>query len=502
VDNSNPAYVEFTLADGTKIKVPKYNESPRFLTFGFKASGNPLALIYDIAGTVEDSVISVRIPYVLANGKVLVPAFTVEGSEVLIEDELQQSGVDSVDFSSPVVYTVKNQAGESKTYTVRVSSFTGLPIVFINTKDRAPIVSKDDYVDATIRIIEDPNSSGVFSSEMKIKGRGNSTWGMPKKPYKMKFDEKTSLLGEPKDKEWVLLANYVDNTSLRNETALFMGRLSLLDWTPRTHFVEVFLNEVYDGTYQLCEQIKIAEDRVNVTDDGYLLEVDFRAAAENEIYFKPTNLNNYVVIKEPDVALNDARYNWIQDYVANVDALLYAENFDPATGYAQYVDIPSFVDWYLINEITKNNDSRMYSSCYMNIAPNGKLKMGPLWDFDHSIGNGDLTVTGIGLPTGFWVAQSAWFSKLIKDPAFITQVKTRLAYFKSRKNDILNTINNNAAYLKYSVIENNNRWETFYTVYYNPNNYAVWGAYDNEVQYMKNWLDTRFDWLEQAFNEM
>ena len=326
VDNAHPGYVELTLADGvTKIRVTRFSESPRFLSFGFRASDNPAALVYDVAGTVEDSVIRVSIPHVMENGKTLIPVFAIAGSGVSIGKAPQQSGVNSADFSSPVIYTVTHSSGATKRYTVRVTSFTGLPVVFINTKDRAPIVSKDDYVDATIRIIGTPDNGGDFSGEMKIKGRGNSTWGMPKKPYKMKFDQKTSLLGEPKDKEWVLLANYVDNTSLRSETAFFIGRLSLLEWTPRTHFVEVFLNEVYDGTYQLCEQIKIAEDRVNVTDDGYLLEVDFRAAGENEIYFKPTNLNNYVVIKEPDVALNDARYHWIQDYVANVDALLYAK---------------------------------------------------------------------------------------------------------------------------------------------------------------------------------
>ena len=81
-------------------------------------------------------------------------------------------------------------------------------------------------------------------------------------------------MGEPKDKSWVLLANYTDKTNLRNEASFFMGRISNLEWTPRTHFVELFMNEVYCGTYQLCEKIKIADSRVNITDDGYLMEID------------------------------------------------------------------------------------------------------------------------------------------------------------------------------------------------------------------------------------
>ena len=497
VDNTHDAYVEFTLAGGAKIKVPKYNEQPRFLTFGFKAADNPVALVYDVAGTVEDTVIKVLITHVMLNGKNLIPAFTVEGEEVLIGDEPQQSGVESVDFSVPVKYTVQNQSGQSKTYTVKVNSFTGLPVVFINTKDHAPIISKDDYLDATIRIIGTPDSGGDFSGEMKIKGRGNSTWGMPKKPYKMKFDKKTSLLGEPKDKEWVLLANYADKTNLRNETALFMGRLSLLEWTPRTHFVEVFLNDIYDGTYQLCEQIKIAEDRVNVTDDGYLLEVDAMNRMEaGDVYFQTSRL--LFNIKEPDTEKDSERYNGIKNYVTNVENLLYTESFDPGTGYAQYVDIPSFVDWYLINEIVKNVDAIMAMSCYLNIAPNGKLTMGPLWDFDIAIGN--VNYNGCENPTGLYIANAAWFIQLLKDPVFVAQVKARFEYFKSKKNEIWSNINSGAEYLKYSVIENNSRWQTLYK--YTWPNYAIWGAYDNEVQYMKTWLDTRFNWLEQEFSKL
>jgi hypothetical protein len=497
VDNSNSDYVEFTLANGeTKIKVPKYKELPRFLSFGFKMSDNPLALISDVDGTVEGDVIQILIPYLITAEK-LIPSFTIEGNDVSIGQESQQSGANSVDFSSPVIYTVSNHSGETKQYTVQVSSFTGLPLVFINTKNNATIASKDDYVDATIQIVEGSlGSSGNFSGEMKIKGRGNTTWSMPKKPYKMKFDKKTSLLGEPKDKEWVLLANYSDKTNLRNETAFFMGRSSRLEWTPRTHFVEVFINEVYNGTYQLCEQIKIAEDRVNVTDYGYLLEVDQLSRLDvGDVYFQTSRL--LFNIKEPDVEKDSDRYNWIKNYVTNVENMLYAENFDPETGYVQYVDIPSFVDWYLINEITKNNDAVMFSSCYMNIAPDGKLKMGPLWDFD--IGLGNINYNGNESPTGFWMATAAWFVQLLKDPVFVVQIKERFEYFKSRKTEIFENINSGATYLKYSVIENNNRWRTLYTSTW-PN-YAVWGAYDNEVQYMKNWLNTRFDWLEQAFKE-
>lgn len=464
-------------------------EAPIIKTFSFKSSKNPLTLISDVTFTIDNDVIHALIPNIISESE-FIPDFTFEGEQVIANGEVQVSGTSRVDFSSPVEYIVQNKTGQTKTYTVKVSVFTGLPMVFIYTKNNAPIVSKEDYVDGNIKIQE--NFDIKTLSEMRIKGRGNSTWSlMPKKPYRIKFNDKTSLLGYPADKDWILLANYADKSSLRNETALSMGRLSVLDWTPRTHFVEVFINDVYNGTYQLCEQIKIANDRVNVTDDGYLMEVDQLDRLDpGDVYFQtPRLLFN---IKDPDVDQDSDSYNWIKDYVTNVENLLYSENFDPIAGYSQFIDVPSFVDWYLINEITKNNDATMFSSCYLNIRPGEKLKMGPLWDFDISLGN--INYNNNELPTGWWIADAAWFKQLLKDPAFKEQVRTRFNYFKSKKEDIFTNINNNAAYLKWSVIENDNRWNTFYNQTW-PN-YAVWGNYNNEVQYMKNWLNARFDWLE------
>ncbi|GHV63734.1 hypothetical protein FACS1894199_00350 [Bacteroidia bacterium] len=492
--------IRTTLDNSVQIKVEQAGQIetlPRMLSFAFRASVNSLLLAQDITCNINesDSLISIRMPHVMES-KILVPEFTFDGQQVLVNGEAQTSGQNSIDFSAPVEYVVQNASGTSRKYTVRISSFTDLPVVFINTENSASINSKDNYVNATIRVVE--NSVTTTNSAVKIKGRGNSTWkNMPKKPYKMKFDSKTSLLGEPKDKEWVLLANYADKTALRNETSFFMGRLSQLAWTPRTHFVEVFINEVYNGTYQLCEQIKIATDRVNVTDDGYLMEVDQLERLEpGDVYFETPRLFFY--IKDPDVEYGSERYNWIKNYVSNVENLLYSENFEAETGYAQYVDISSFVDWYLINEITKNTDAAMYSSCYLHIAPNGKLKMGPLWDFDIGLGNVNYNTNNI--PTGLLIARAAWFKQLLKDPVFVAQVKTRFAYFKSKKNEIFSNINENAEYLKWSVIENNNRWNTLYVETW-PN-YAIWGNYDNEIQYMKNWLDARLEWLEQAFAGM
>ena len=384
-----------------------------------------------------------------------------------------------------------------------VHSFTGLPVMRITTAGGAPITSKETYLNAHMYFLEDVTTRApgeVIETDLQIKGRGNSTWTRwLKKPYRLKFYEKISLLGEHKDRSWVLLANFADKSALRNHTALYLGKISNLDYTPSSHFVDLTLNGRYDGTYELCEKIKISNHRVAVGDDGFLLEVDGRAPTKaDSCFFYVSHMTSPISIEEPDVQRGDANYNYAKNFVATADNVLYSNNFlDPGVGWKAYFDMDSFVDWYLINEITHNPDATMLYSCFMHFKRGGKITMGPIWDFDLAFGNTDYWDRG---PYDFWIKKSDWISRMFKDPAFVARVKERYDYFYSRKYDIMREIDETAVYLKRSIQENENRWGTFYD-YVKPN-YEVWGSYQNEVQSVKEWLNNRMDWLKEQFNKM
>lgn len=300
------ALITLTGADGT-VKTVTVTQgaaeelSPVIKSFRFRTAANAAKLPQDVVLEVGDGIISGRTSFVVEN-KVLVPEFEFEGEGVYMGSQEIASGETEVDFSGPVVLTVRNKGGEEREYRVSLVSFTGLPVVYIDTGG-IPVVSKEEYVAASLKVVDNNGlrPSGVFRGDVNIKGRGNSTWGMPKKPYRLKFDKKQSLLGEPKDKSWVLLANYMDNAcGIRNATAYAIGRLSCLEFTPTTHFVDVFLNDRYNGTYQLCEHMKISEDRVNVTDEGYLLEADQLDRLDpDDVYFRTERI--LMNIKDPDV---------------------------------------------------------------------------------------------------------------------------------------------------------------------------------------------------------
>lgn len=375
-----------------------------------------------------------------------------------------------------------------------------IPTMKINTENKAPIDSKDNYVNGNMEVFEynGDNDELVSSGKLQIKGRGNTTWTMPKKPYRVKLDEKLGLFDLPKSKHWTLLANYTDKSMLRNEIAFEMGRMSVLEWTPRTHFLNLILNGKLQGVYQLTEQIRIDKDRVNVTDDGYIIEVDSEdKVSRDDITFKTERL--LFTIKDPDVETNDNRYNWIKNHINMIENILYSDNFnDSETGYKTYIDIESFVDWYLINEIAKNPDACFYSSCYMNITPGGKLKMGPLWDFDIAFGSDYFLYYDVS-PNDFWVKPSAWINRMFLDPEFVDLVKTRFQYFKSKKSDIIHSLNQNAKYLKYAAVNNEVIWHTLLA---GENVDAIISRYEDEVRFVENWIIERFDWLDKAFGEL
>lgn len=472
-------------------------------SMSFKAEGNPYQLVNDAKCVIKgDSVVECWIPNIMPN-KQLVAHLDYIGDRCSIGGIDLVSDVTRCDYKQPMTLTVSSK-DTVKNYRVYVHSFTGLPVMWIETENRNEITSKDEYIRGTFKLVEDVQTRSpgdVIFDSLNIKGRGNSTWGMPKKPYRLKFDKKIALLDESPDKSWVLLNNYADKTMLRNYIAFWFGERSNLGYTPKSHFVELMLNGRYNGTYLLCEKLKISKSRVNVGNDGFLLEIDAKSDAD-DVTFNTEHLSVPINIKEPELTFRDSNYIFITDFVRKAENVLFSHNFtDVKDGWRKYMDMDSFVDWYLINEIAKNNDACFFTSCYMNLkreSGGGKLKMGPLWDFDRGYGN--VNYNGTYAVEGFWVNGASWYSRLFQDPVFVQKVKERFDYFYCLKYELMREINENFHYLKYAVLENENRWHTLY-VYTTPN-YDIWGNYENEVQSMKEWLSARLEWLKREFDKM
>lgn len=435
----------------------------------------------------------------------LVASYTFIGGNVLVNSNVQVTGESSNNFNKPVVYVASNvENSATKSFYVEISYFTGLPRILINTNN-TPINSKDDYVDGFVTVKGGLGFEDIAMQEMKIRGRGNSTWGHPKKPYQLKADSKSPMLNMLEDKKWLFLAEYSDKSLIRNKISLDLGAMSRLEYTPKGEYAEVFLNDEYNGTYLITQKVEVKSNRLNLPDNGYLVEIDqdYRLDAD-DVFFKPTiftqkHNENVFNIKEPSVDYNTAAFDLIKDYINNFEAALFGANFkDAQTGYQAYIDLPSFIDWYLVQEIAKSVDAKYYSSIYFNYipGPGGKIKMGPLWDFDLSYGNVDYANSQY--TNGFWIKENPWYKRLFEDPAFESEVKERFMYFYNNTNVILDKIDEYAKQLERAQGKNYEKWPTLGTyVWPNP---VYFDTHAEEVSHLKDWVTKRMEWLHGEFN--
>jgi hypothetical protein len=320
-----------------------------------------------------------------------------------------------------------------------VVDLAALSKVVIDTEGAAPIVSKETYVNATITITGD---YPLAARSTQIRGRGNSTWEAAKKPYRINLTSAASLVpGIAADRAWVLLANFFDPERLRSATAFEIAhRVTGLPWVPSFRNVEVILNGDRIGLYQLGEHAKIATARINIGSagtsglaltGGYTLAFD----ANDPTAFVTSHDALNATMDDPDGA-NATQLAYIEGHLDAFETALYGANWlHPTLGYARYVDLDSFAAWYLVEELTGNEDSDFFKSCrfYKARDPDastlGKLFMGPVWDFDLSLGN---LFSGERDPEGIYVRPgAAWFVRMFDDPTFAALIATRWAALKA-----------------------------------------------------------------------
>ena len=370
-------------------------------------------------------------------------------------------------------------------------SYTGIPIVSIQTPEQVAV--KRQYVQHSILNITYSSDLMFLSGEIMIKGRGNTSWVYPKKPYSF-----MQANGPQPAASWVLLANYEDKSLMRNDVAFFMGReMSSLDFTPRFWFADFILNGQYEGVYQIGEGIDVGADRVDVGEDGILLEVDGKSRY-HEVTFSTTRLTHPINIHYPEVIEGSAEYNEIRSYVQKAEDALFAENFtDEKDGYRKYFDLDSFVEWYIINEIAKNVDAAFFTSCFIHLRKGRKLKMGPLWDFSMAFGghkDNEFGRTVANVPENFYLRNVRWYARLFQDPVFVAKVKERFNHYFSHRQMIYDRIDVDCQLLLHKVYLDNRLWGRLCDK--NASEKKVESAYQAHVEDMKEWIEKRMQWLK------
>ena len=395
------------------------------------------------------------------------------------------------------------------------SDLPKIPAIYITTVDSEAITTKEEYVSGFLTLVIEGESffTELENVEMKIKLRGNSTLTMPKKAYKIKFGDKQSLLSDYAEKKWVLLANHVDQTLLRDYLAFSMASKLDMDFSPSFTFVDVYINGVYQGNYLLTDQLEVSSNRVDVEEKvsdintGFLVEYDiglYREGLEN------TDDNFFLidgipfVIKSPD--FEDDHYVeeqkiYIEDYFNTVLNTL--RNHEDYSG---LIDEASFIDWFIVNEVFKNVDSG-YSSVYFNKDKDGLLKMGPVWDFDISSGVPGYVNSEDRGPEGWWTARESkniFFYYLMQYPSFRENLKAR---WNDVYDNVIEVVLDETLYasdlITQSRYNNFELWdiigkeESWYT---SPEIYDL-KTYDEQVWFLYDYLKTRIEWMNEEINK-
>lgn len=452
-------------------------------SFLFEKKNNP-QLLSDIVFTVKGDSIVGRLSKFHHN---LVPSFTSNTSRVFVNGIIQETGKNEIDLRKDTIYSFIAESGKKYEYKIRINWNDSLPHIVVNTEGNLPVTSKDDYLQATVTI----DGKGVynsFSGTTQIKGRGNSTWGYPKKPYRLKLASKTSLFGMAEEKDWVLLANYLDETHLLNSIAFYTAQKLNMPYTNHFVPVELTLNGKYLGLYLFTEQVELDKNRVNVGDDGLLLEMD--SYFDEDWKFKSDNYQLPVMVKdpEPDDATQLAQIKSTFQQMEN----LVASNDFPNNNYTNYIDTSSLVNFLIVYMLADNEEINHPKSVYMHKTATGKFSMGPVWDFDWAYGYEGTQKHFSKFNTFFWQGSkeksgTRFFSKFLKDPAIVAMLKKRWTAFTYSSN--LPSFVNEWAYL---IGGARNR------------DYVLWkrgnANYQTDITALNTWLMNRISYLTMYIN--
>lgn len=491
-DYSQPLVFTVEAEDGSKQQYTveiALKDTGVLSAFRFLKKNNAF-LTADVSSSIgEESII----PLVTFSQSELIPTFITNAVKVLVGEVEQKSGMTKNDFSSPVVYQFIMRNGETFQYTVKAEFLlSAIPELTITTTDPsiAEIPSKDYYLEGTLAV----NGRGGYedyTGKTEVKGRGNSTWGYPKKPYRLKLNKKAEICGLGKAKNYVLLANHLDPTLMLNSVAFKIGRLLELPFTNHAIPVDVVLNGIYKGSYLLTEQIEVKENRVDLDENNSVMwELD--SYWDDEPKFKSTAFNLPVMVKDPDLTTEQFEY-WKKDF--NAFTTQFAKEPLEGNSYVDMIDIESVAKFLITFNLVHNMEINHPKSVFLHKEGNGKYVMGPIWDFDWAYDyegtsnhfgryNTPLfssSMNGVG---------TAFFQRFLQDSRVKAIYKRTWQDFKNNKLDaLLQYVDDYAVMLKPSVERNSELWENT-------------RSFDTKVKELKTWLRNRADYIDSEVSKL
>lgn len=525
------------------IEIRVEQEKPRkktcnLLTFKVEARKNGLK--DDIAFSFDREKRELKAIYLKwidkADPAQLVPTFTTDGEQVTVDGREVVSGVTAISFAEDISLVVVAESGDTQTYTVSLNCpqiNTELPV--LRMQPDYDILDKENYVPTAITLYSPHTTEGWWDSavqgKVEMRGRGNSTWGLPKKPYRLKFPEKFSPIGlnHTSAKSWVLLANDMDKSLIRDDLGFAISR-DLFDrnegyhdpaavlFTSCSQFVNVYKNDDYLGLYDMCDQMERAKGRIEVDKleaadgsdpekitGGHIIETDLH---EGTFSSSRGIRMSHKYPKDDDC--DPAQYRYIENFIRKAEEALYGSNFkDPVNGWRKYFDEKTLADFIIVKELCGDMDG--YTSTYFYKRRGvDKLFFGPIWDVDKGWDNDKRVphsnaqpLSSLMIFAGFYMPPYIapdWFHQLWKDETFRAFVARRWA---AKKQQLLATIYGRLDTLPVEMARAIEANFTVWEFYYQYSDEAKMPAktYALEIERMRTLTKNRAALLDRLFNE-
>lgn len=419
---------------------------------------------------------------------------------------------------------VLNGDGSSSPFNVEMSALEqfrigpNVPAIRVVTDTyTSEVPSKEYYLDGTFTL----ESYGVqedFSYPVKIRGRGNSTWGYSKKPYRLKFDSKQRVLLPKKAKNFVLLANYIDPSMMRNFVAFKFGQIIEMPHMHQAYPVDVYLNDLYKGSYTLTGQVGFNNGSVDLTDEeeakSIMFELDTYTNVDEEDYPFDSEYfdssNGYylpVRVKDPDAPEDEAeREAWLTKWQDDFNAFMQVIDSGNIEQIYEACDLESLVRYIMVANIACNQELDHPKSVFLHKTEGGKYNFGPCWDYDWAFGydptyykgqnsywgwgsgsypSYENPLLGHGRSDGFG---GAFFYALCNNEQFLTRFREVWNdFYQNRQADFWQAFDEYVEMLRPSAnLQGLSR--------------PSYMQYDSNVETLRNWLQSRFDYINSDPN--
>jgi hypothetical protein len=374
--------------------------------------------------------------------------------------------------------------------------YAGLPRIVIETKDYAGVRDRETEIPSRLQIYgEKAPESEVL--ELTVRGRGNSSFMMPKYGMKLEFEDKVSLFGMPRSKDWALVANFGDKTHLRNYMMTRLSEWLGAKYTPKMQFVEVYLNRNYMGLYLFAETVKVAKDRVNIQKNDSTFLVEKEDTKKSDPPYVITDDFNYIYhIKSPKEPSEESQ-QLLLDHLNLFENFLTHQYRYPRDEIVKWIDLDDYLLFYWVQEYSKNEDGNYARSVFFTWTKGSLIHFGPLWDFDLAFGNASRERNQN--PEDWYIRTYRLNYYMMNNPVVDSAAS---AYWRKHSDTFYELIDSIPVYrsiIERAVKNEYRRWP----VMQNTENWALkdpYDSYDEAVETMVDWMKKRYQWIDKEIN--